>query len=69
MFGLEKARRVGSLDPSSSSLVSSSRILLSGSRGIGGVFTTLQGVTTLDLYDLEEDEDPESEADSQSMDA
>ena len=44
--------------------------MLSGSRGIGGVYTTSQGVTTLDLLDLEEDEDAESEEESenQSMD-
>ena len=46
--------------------------MLSGSRGIGGVFTSSQGVTTLDLLDLEEDEDiEESEeegSEAQSMD-
>ena len=44
--------------------------MLSGSRGIGGVFTTSQGVTTLDLLDLEEDEEVESEegSEGQAMD-
>ena len=42
--------------------------MMSGPRGIGGVFTTVEALTTLDLLDLEEDEDPESESDSQSMD-
>lgn len=47
----------------------SCRLMLSGPRGIGGVFlTTNEGVTTLDLIDIEEDEDTESESDSQSMD-
>jgi len=57
------------MDPSNSSIHSSSRLLLSGSRGIGGVFTTLQGVTNLELLDLEEDEDQDviSGAGSQTM--
>jgi hypothetical protein len=37
-----------------------------GSRGVGGVFATSQGVTTLDLFDMEEDEEPDDE-DAQSM--
>lgn len=45
--------------------------MLSGSRGIGGVFTTAHGVTTLDLMDLEEDdeeEDDESEEEGEDED-
>ena len=48
---------------------SSARLVMSGSRGIGGVITTSQGVTTFDLLDLEEDEDVGSESENQSMDA
>jgi hypothetical protein len=48
---------------------SSARLVMSGSRGIGGVMATPQGVTTFDLFDLEEDEDVESQSDNQSMDA
>lgn len=64
------ARPVGSFDTSSPPHTVSSRLMLSGSRGIGGVFTTSQGVTTLDLLDLEEDEENESEgvSEDQSMD-
>ena len=45
------------------------RIMLSGSRGIGGAFTTLQGVTTLELLDLEEDdeEDEDEELDEEEL--
>jgi len=32
------------------------RLMLSGSRGIGGVTVNSQGVTSLELLDLEEDE-------------
>lgn len=68
-----KTRAVGSLDASSSPHTISSRLMLSGSRGIGGVFTSSQGVTTLGLLDMEEDEeDDESEEeldDGESMDA
>jgi hypothetical protein len=43
---------------------------MSGSRGIGGVIATPQGVTTFDIFDLEEDEEAESQTDNdQSMDA
>jgi hypothetical protein len=55
------ARQVGSYDPSASSHNNLSRFMLSGSRGISGVFTTNQGVTTLDLFDLEEDEEGDEE--------
>jgi hypothetical protein len=37
------------------------KLLLSGSRGIGGVALTSQGVTSLELLDLEEDEAEEEE--------
>jgi hypothetical protein len=65
-----EARRVGTLDSSAAMMHSSSaRLVMSGSRGIGGVIATPQGVTTFDLYDLEEDEVADSQSDSQSMDA
>lgn len=35
--------------------------MLCGPRGIGGVFTTSQGVASLDLFDLEEHEEAEEE--------
>ncbi|CAB9499003.1 expressed unknown protein [Seminavis robusta] len=66
-----KARQVGSISSSASLHGSSARLMLSGSRGIGGIITTPQGVTTLELFDLEEDEEPESEdgSEAQPMDA
>lgn len=35
----------------------SSRMLMSGSRGVGGILTTATTHVELDLYDMEEDED------------
>ena len=37
------------------------KLYLCGSRGVGGISFTSQGVTSLELLDLEEDEEPEDE--------
>lgn len=37
--------------------------MLSGSRGIGGVFTTVNRCSTLDLFDLEDDEEDSEDDD------
>jgi CRISPR/Cas system CSM-associated protein Csm3 (group 7 of RAMP superfamily) len=52
------ARGIATFDPS---LDSDARLMLSGSRGIGGVTLTTQGVTSLELLDLEEDEEEDVE--------
>jgi hypothetical protein len=41
------------------------RLMLSGSRGIGGVTVNSQGVTSLELLDLEEDEGEEEDDDEE----
>jgi hypothetical protein len=42
-----------------------SKLLLCGSRGVGGVAVTSQGVTLLELLDLEEDEEAEEDEDEE----
>jgi len=63
------ARSIASL-ASTLAQTASARLMLSGSRGIGGVFTTVDGVTTLEMLDLEEDEEDDDESDegSEKMD-
>ena len=58
---------LGTFDSSSAAHNTTSRLMLCGSRGIGGVFTTSQGVTTLDLLDLEEDEEPDDEEEEEDV--
>lgn len=41
------------------------RLMLSGSRGIGGVTVNSQGVTSLELLDLEESEGEDEELDEE----
>ena len=45
-----------------------SKLWLSGSRGVGGVALTAQGITSLELLDLEEDEFDEEEEDEEEFD-
>jgi hypothetical protein len=46
-----------------------SKLLLCGSRGVGGVVAvTSQGVTLLELLDLEEDEEAEEDEDGEEFD-
>ena len=51
------ARTVGTLDSEDTEV----RLLLSGSRGVGAAALTNRGVTTVELLDLEEDEDYDDE--------
>jgi hypothetical protein len=45
--------------------LSNTLLMLSGSRGIGGVSWTTEGVTSLELFDLEEHQEEEQEDDEQ----
>jgi hypothetical protein len=42
--------------------------LLSGPRGIGGAITSVEGITSLELFDLEEDEEAEEEEEEEEDD-
>jgi hypothetical protein len=44
------------------------RLMLSGSRGIGGITINSQSVTSLELLDLEEDEGEDDDDDDEELD-
>ena len=44
---------------------STSKLWLSGSRGVGGIALTAQGITSLEILDLEEDEFDDDEEDDE----
>ena len=63
-----RARNVTSVDSSFQTAPgSTSKLLLSGSRGVGGILTTARGMTQLDLFDLEEDEESDDESDAMEV--
>lgn len=45
-----------------------SKLLLCGSRGVGGVAVTSQGITSFELLDLEEDEEADEEEEEEDFD-
>ena len=53
------ARILSGLSPDAD--CSLSKLLLCGSRGVGGVAVAMDGVTSLELLDLEEDEEDDEE--------
>jgi hypothetical protein len=55
------ARMITGLD----SADATARLLLCGSRGVGGVALTSDGVTSLELLDVEEDEEAQEEEDEE----
>lgn len=57
----ETARTIWQQESTTDSDVKRATLMLSGSRGIGGAITSIQGITSLELFDLEEDEEADDE--------